>query len=144
MVAPLGLPLLSLDQRRVDVEGVGGDPIAAEEAGGQDIPHLAEPLQAGLAGGGVTHASQPVAHGIGLGERRVVEQRQPRGFAFIEMVTDAEAQNAIKMLNEHPIGGRALAVNEARPKPERSGGFGGGGDYGGGGDSRRRRSEPRW
>ena len=66
-----------------------------------------------------------------------------RGFAFVEMSTDEEAQKAITQLNDHQMGGRGLTVNEARPKPERSGGFGGGG-YGGGGDSRRRRSEPRW
>jgi cold-inducible RNA-binding protein len=64
-----------------------------------------------------------------------------RGFAFVEMSTDDEAQKAITQLNDHQMGGRGLTVNEARPKPERSGGFGGGG-YGGG-DSRRR-SEPRW
>ena len=62
-----------------------------------------------------------------------------RGFAFVEMSTDEEAQKAITELNEYQVGGRSLTVNEARPKPERSGGFGGGG----GGDSRRR-SEPRW
>jgi len=60
-----------------------------------------------------------------------------RGFAFVEMSTDDEAQRAITELNEHQLGGRNLTVNEARPKPARSGGFGGG-------DSRRRRSEPRW
>jgi cold-inducible RNA-binding protein len=65
-----------------------------------------------------------------------------RGFAFVEMSTDEVAQKAITELNDHQMGGRGLTVNEARPKPERSGGFGGGG-YGGGGDSRRR-SEPRW
>jgi RNA recognition motif-containing protein len=63
-----------------------------------------------------------------------------RGFAFVEMSTDEEAQKAIRELNEHQLGGRNLTVNEARPKPVRSGG---GGGYGGG-DSRRRRSEPRW
>ena len=56
----------------------------------------------------------------------------------IEM--DEEAQKAITQLNEHQMGGRSLTVNEARPKPEYSGG---GGGYGGG-DSGRRRSEPRW
>jgi RNA recognition motif-containing protein len=60
-----------------------------------------------------------------------------RGFAFVEMSTDEEAQNAITALNAHQIGGRALTVNEARPKPDAGG-------FGGGGDSRRRRSEPRW
>jgi RNA recognition motif-containing protein len=59
-----------------------------------------------------------------------------RGFAFVEMSTDAEAQRAISELNEHQIGGRGLTVNEARPKPAGSGG--------GGGGSNRRRSEPRW
>ena len=62
-----------------------------------------------------------------------------RGFAFVEMSTDDEAQKAITELNEFQVGGRSLTVNEARPKPERSGGFGGGG-----GDAPRRRSEPRW
>jgi RNA recognition motif-containing protein len=60
-----------------------------------------------------------------------------RGFAFVEMGTDEEAQKAIADLNEHELGGRALTVNEARPKPARSGGFGDGGGT-------RRRSEPRW
>ena len=64
-----------------------------------------------------------------------------RGFAFVEMGSDEEAQKAISELNDFQLGGRSLTVNEARPKPERSGGFGGGGF--GGGDSRRR-SEPRW
>jgi len=63
-----------------------------------------------------------------------------RGFAFVEMSTDDEAQKAIQQFNEHAMGGRTLTVNEARPKPERSGGYGGG--NGGGGS--RRRSEPRW
>src|SRR3984893_9887338 len=64
-----------------------------------------------------------------------------RGFAFVEMSTDEEAQKAIHELNDYQLGGRGLTVNEARPKPAYSGGFGGG--YGGG-DSGRRRSEPRW
>jgi RNA recognition motif-containing protein len=61
-----------------------------------------------------------------------------RGFAFVEMASDEEAQKAITELNSFQLGGRGLTVNEARPKPERSGG------YGGGGDAPRRRSEPRW
>jgi cold-inducible RNA-binding protein len=60
-----------------------------------------------------------------------------RGFAFVEMSTDEEAQKAIRELNTYSLGGRGLTVNEARPKTERSGGFGGG-------HSRRGRSEPRW
>jgi cold-inducible RNA-binding protein len=69
-----------------------------------------------------------------------------RGFAFVEMATDEEAQQAITMLNDRDYGGRNLTVNEARPKTS-SGGFGGGGGYGGGGNgggNGRRRSEPRW
>ena len=66
-----------------------------------------------------------------------------RGFAFVEMGTDEEAQAAISQFNEVELDGRRLSVNEARPKPASSGGYGGGGGYGGnGGDSRRR--EPRW
>ncbi len=61
-----------------------------------------------------------------------------RGFAFVEMSTDEEAQKAIADLNDYQMGGRGLTVNEARPKPASAGGgFGGGG---GGG----RRREPRW
>jgi RNA recognition motif-containing protein len=63
-----------------------------------------------------------------------------RGFAFVEMSTDAEAQKAIEQFNDRPLGGRNLVVNEARPRPERSGGGGFGGSGGGGG----RRREPRW
>ena len=60
-----------------------------------------------------------------------------RGFAFVEMGTEEEARKAIAQFNEHSLGGRNLTVNEARPKPERSG-------FGGGGGGSRRRSEPRW
>jgi RNA recognition motif-containing protein len=66
-----------------------------------------------------------------------------RGFAFVEMATEEDAQNAIKQLNNHSMGGRNLTVNEARPKPQGSGGFGGGGGGRGGGGGGRRR-EPRW
>ena len=58
-----------------------------------------------------------------------------KGFGFVEMGSDAEAQAAIEGMNGAPLGGRSLVVNEARPmepRPPRSGGFGGGG-YGGGG-----------
>jgi RNA recognition motif-containing protein len=81
-----------------------------------------------------------------------------RGFAFVEMGSDDDAQKAISQFHEHQMEGRALVVNEARPKPE--GGFGGGGgagrgrgNYGGGGGGRNfddgdfsggRRKEPRW
>jgi cold-inducible RNA-binding protein len=65
-----------------------------------------------------------------------------RGFAFVEMATDEDAQNAIQALNNATLGGRTLTVNEARPKTG-GGGFGGG--YAGAGGGRGgRRSEPRW
>ncbi len=58
-----------------------------------------------------------------------------KGFAFVEMGSDEEAQAAIAALNGQENGGRALTVNEAKPREERSGGGGGGGrgGYGGGG-----------
>ncbi|MGS5085635.1 RNA recognition motif domain-containing protein [Hydrogenophaga sp. A37] len=67
-----------------------------------------------------------------------------KGFGFVEMGSDAEAQAAIKGMNGQSLGGRSVTVNEARPmeaRPPRTGGYGGGGDrsgggggYGGGGD----------
>lgn len=63
---------------------------------------------------------------------------QARGFGFVEMSNHAEADRAIAALNGFEFGGRALNVNEARPKTERSGGGGGyGGGRGGGGGNRR-------
>ncbi len=60
-----------------------------------------------------------------------------KGFGFVEMGNDAEAQAAIAGMNGQPLGGRSVVVNEARPmeaRPPRTGGFGGGGGgYGGGG-----------
>ncbi len=60
---------------------------------------------------------------------------RPRGFAFVTMGTDEEASEAAEKLNGADLGGRALTVNEARPKEEGGGGrgFGGGGDRRGGG-----------
>ena len=58
-----------------------------------------------------------------------------RGFGFVEMGSDADAQKAINELNEYQLGGRGLTVNEARPKASGAGPGGGG---------PRRRSEPRW
>lgn len=56
-----------------------------------------------------------------------------KGFGFVEMANDAQAQAAIQALNGQDWDGRALVVNEARPREERPGGFGGGGkSYGGG------------
>src|SRR5690242_21110689 len=51
---------------------------------------------------------------------------QARGFGFVEMSSNSEADRAISELNGRDLGGRALNVNEARPKTERSGGGGGG------------------
>jgi cold-inducible RNA-binding protein len=59
-----------------------------------------------------------------------------KGFGFVEMSSDAEAQAAIQGMNGQQIGGRGLVVNEARPMEPRSGGFGGGGGGGGGGGRR--------
>ena len=59
-----------------------------------------------------------------------------KGFGFVEMGSDAEAQQAINGMNGQPLGGRSLVVNEARPmepRPPRSGGYGGGGGRSGGG-----------
>ena len=58
---------------------------------------------------------------------------RPRGFGFIEMGTDSEAQAAIDGLNEKDLGGRNLTVNIAKPRENRGGGGGGGGRGGGGG-----------
>jgi RNA recognition motif-containing protein len=71
-----------------------------------------------------------------------------RGFGFVEMSTDEEAQAAISATNGQEFGGRQLTVNEARPQEARSGGFGGnrggGGGFGNGGGRGGRRTEPRW
>ncbi len=69
------------------------------------------------------------------------ETGRSKGFGFVEMGTDAEAQAAINGMNGQAVDGRAIVVNEARPREERPGGFGGGGGgnrgggggYGGGG-----------
>ena len=70
------------------------------------------------------------------------ETGRSKGFGFVEMGSDAEAQSAINGMNGQALEGRAIVVNEARPREERPGGFGGGGGgrsggggggYGGGG-----------
>ena len=92
------------------------------------------------------------AHGS-VSSAKVMMERdtgRSKGFGFVEMGSDAEAQTAINAMNGQQFGGRGLVVNEARPmepRPPRSGGFGGGaggggfgggrsggGGYGGGGD----------
>src|SRR5580658_6578728 len=84
------------------------------------------------------------------------ETGRSRGFAFVEMENEGEADQAITALNGSTVDGRAINVNEARPKPDRGFGGGGGGRRpggGGGGGGRRPgggggggggRREPRW
>ena len=61
------------------------------------------------------------------------ETGRSKGFGFVEMATEAEAQTAIEGLNGMSVDGRSINVNVARPKEERPGGFGGGrGGFGGG------------
>ena len=61
------------------------------------------------------------------------ETGRSKGFGFVEMGSDAEAQSAINGMNGQNLEGRAIVVNEARPREERPGGFGGGGGRSGGG-----------
>ena len=80
------------------------------------------------------------------------ESGQSRGFAFVEMANNADADKAMAALNGAELSGRTLTVNEARPREARpSGGFGGGGNRfagggrpGGGAGGGNRRREPRW
>ena len=79
----------------------------------------------------------------GVASAKVMMDRdtgRSKGFGFVEMGSDAEAQAAINGMNGQALEGRAIVVNEARPREERPGGFGGGGGsrsggggYGGGG-----------
>jgi cold-inducible RNA-binding protein len=85
------------------------------------------------------------AYGNGNSAKVMMERDTGRskGFGFVEMGNDAEAQSAIEGMNGQSLGGRSLVVNEARPmeaRPPRTGGFGGprggggGGGFGGGGN----------
>jgi len=77
--------------------------------------------------------------GFGIVESvQVIQDRdtgRSKGFGFVEMSSEAEAQAAIQGLNDQEINGRRLTVNEAKPREPRSGGggYGGGGGHGGGG-----------
>jgi RNA recognition motif-containing protein len=78
---------------------------------------------------------------------RDMESGRARGFAFVEMASDDAAQKAIDEFHEYQMDGRALVVNEARPKPEGGGGFGARGGGGGGrgyGNNAGGKREPRW
>jgi RNA recognition motif-containing protein len=92
------------------------------------------------------------AHGT-IESATVVTDRttgRSRGFGFVEMANNTEADAAIAALNGSSAGGRPLTVNEARPKTDRPGGGGGRGGRGGGGGNEdyrghaRQRGEPRW
>lgn len=72
------------------------------------------------------------------------ETGQSRGFAFVEMTDKTEAEAAINQLNGMQVNGRALNVNEARPKPAGDGGYGGNRGGGGGGGGRGGRGGSRW
>jgi RNA recognition motif-containing protein len=77
-----------------------------------------------------------VATGHDVAEVKLVLDRdtgRPRGFAFVEMATDAGAQNAIENLNGKDLQGRSIAVSEARERTGGGGGGGGRGGFGGGG-----------
>ena len=70
------------------------------------------------------------------------ETGRARGFGFVEMSSDDEAERAIAALNGRELDGRALNINEARPKEDRGGG--GGGGYRGGGGGGGQRQNRRW
>jgi RNA recognition motif-containing protein len=81
------------------------------------------------------------------------ETGRARGFAFVEMANAGEAEKAIAALNGTELGGRALKINEAKPKTDRPRSGGGGQKFGGGGGGRgrddyqghaRQPREPRW
>ncbi len=84
------------------------------------------------------------AHGSVASARIITDKftGQSRGFGFVEMSSDAEAQAAVAALNGTQLGGRTLTVNEARPQEPRSGG--GPGRSGGGGFNDRGGKRDRW
>jgi len=95
-------------------------------------------LPYGVADGDLQRLFEP--HGT-VESAQVIMDRdtgRSKGFGFVEMGSDQEAQAAIAALNGQDMDGRPLTVNEARPKPEggRGGGGGGRGGYGGGGGRR--------
>lgn len=96
---------------------VGNLPYTATE---EDVRALFEPY------GQVTRANIVMDRDTG----------RPRGFGFVEMANDTEANAAIEALNGSQVNGRSLTVNEARPREPRGGGGGGGGYGGGGGGGR--------
>ena len=89
-----------------------------------------------------SHDLEEMFAGIGTVESAsVVEDRETgrsRGFGFVEMANQEDGERAIAELNGSDQGGRAIKVNEAKPREDRGGG-GGGGGYGGGGGGRQNR-----
>ena len=79
------------------------------------------------------------AHGTVQSAQVIMDRDTGRskGFGFVEMGNDQEAQAAIAALGGSQSGGRSLTVNEAKPREDRGGGGGGRGGYGGGGGGRR-------
>jgi RNA recognition motif-containing protein len=86
------------------------------------------------------------AHGAVASARIITDKftGQSRGFGFVEMSSDSEAQAAITALNGSDMGGRTLTVNEARPQEPRGGGGGGRGGFGGGGGRGAGGKRDRW
>jgi RNA recognition motif-containing protein len=98
---------------------------------------MGKKLYVGNLGYGVTDSDLMTlfgAHGTVESAQVIIDRDTGRskGFGFVEMKSDQEAQAAITALNGQDAGGRALTVNEARPRPEGRGGSGGRGGYGGG------------
>jgi RNA recognition motif-containing protein len=99
---------------------------------------MGKKLYVGNLGYGVTDTELEqmfAAHGTVKSAQVIMDRDTGRskGFGFVEMQSDQEAQAAIQALNGKESGGRALTVNEARPRPEGGRGGGGRGGYGGGG-----------
>jgi cold-inducible RNA-binding protein len=93
---------------------------------------MGKKLYVGNLGYGVTDSELQqmfAAHGTVQSAQVIIDRDTGRskGFGFVEMGSDAEAQAAISALNGQEVGGRALTVNEARPREDRGGGGGGGG-----------------
>jgi RNA recognition motif-containing protein len=98
---------------------------------------MAKKLYVGNLAYGVTSSDLETmfaAHGTVTSAQVIMDRDTGRskGFGFVEMSNDQEAQNAIQALNGQPADGRNLTVNEARPREDRGGGRSGGGGYGGG------------
>lgn len=129
LVAPLGLALLRVDQGGVDVEGVLGHSIPAEQAGSEGVPDLAETDQPSLTHLGIAHPPEPVAHRVRIGEDVVVEQREERRFAFqrpeVFERSPAGLEHQDECVNEHrrriapvaPGTGEMLLSQSSQPEP---------------------------